>query len=112
MRKLLFIFLVFIGISASAQKSDKESYIKKESIGGNLDFEKKVEAQYSEMTSIPFGDMTFSKKDFALLLWAVSVRNLGIDSFDQTVKLWQEIYKRNLTDTEKKALKTGFNAKF
>jgi hypothetical protein len=114
MKKIFFIFLIFIGISVSAQQTDKENYIKKESIGGKLDFTKKVEAQYKDAPFIRFGDsnILYNKKDFAILLWAANVRNLGIESFDQAVKIWEEIYKRTLTDPEKKALKAGFEAKF
>ena len=112
MKKILFTFLIFIGISTSAQQSDKENYIKKESIGGKLDFTKKVDEKYKDSPMIVFGDTAYNKKDFAILLWATNVRNLGIESFDQTAKLWEEIYKKNLTDPEKKALKAGFEAKF
>ncbi|MDF2931880.1 MAG: hypothetical protein K0R36_1211 [Chryseobacterium sp.] len=112
MKKTLFIFLILIGISASAQQTDKENYIKKESIGGKLDFTKKVEEKYTDSPMIAFGNTIYNKKDFAILLWGANVRNLGIESFDQTAKLWEEIYKKSLTEPEKKALKTGFEAKF
>ena len=112
MKKILFTFLIFIGISISAQQTDIQSYIKKESIGGKLDFTKKVDEKYKDTPMIVFGDTAYNKKDFAILLWAANVRNLGIESFDQAVKIWEEIYKKSLTDPEKKALKTGFEAKF
>jgi hypothetical protein len=112
MKKILFIFLIFIGISASAQKADQENYIKKESIGGKLDFTKKVDEKYKDNPMIVFGDKAYNKKDFAILLWAANVRNLGVESFEQAAKIWEEIHKRSLTEPEKKVLKTGFEAKF
>ena len=104
--------MILIGIFASAQNSEKENYIKRESIGGKLDFNKKVEAQYSNAPSIRFGDTLYNKKDFAILLWAANVRNLEIESFEHAAKIWEEIYKRSLTEPERKAMKTGFEAKF
>ncbi len=112
MKNIFFALLIFLGISISAQQTDKESYIKKESIGGKLDFTKSIEEKYREAPFIKFGDTLYNKKDFTILLWAANVRNLGIESFDQALKIWEEIYKRSLTDPEKKALKIGFEAKF
>ncbi|MCY0978372.1 hypothetical protein PGH12_03130 [Chryseobacterium wangxinyae] len=112
MRSTFFILLIFIGISAMAQQSDKEAYIKKESIGGKLDFTKKVDAKYKDNALITFGDTAYNKKDFAILLWAANVRNLDVNSVDQAINIWEQIYKRSLTDPEKKALHTGFEAKF
>jgi len=112
MQRIFLVFLIFMGMSISAQQTDKENYIKKESIGGKLDFTKSVEEKYKEAPFIKFGDTLYNKKDFAVLLWASNVRNLGIESIDRAEKLWEEVYKRNLTGPEKKALKTGFEAKF
>jgi len=112
MKNLFFTLLMFLSVSISAQQTDKENYIKKESIGGKLDFTKSVEEKYKEAPFIKFGDTLYNKKDFAVLLWASNVRNLGVESIDRAEKLWEEVYKRNLTDPEKKALKTGFEAKF
>lgn len=95
-----------------AQQTDKEAYVKKESIGGKLDFTKRIDEKYGNEMSIPFGKEHFSKKDYAILLWAANVRTAGIESFDQAVKIWEETYKRSLTEPETKALKTGFEAKF
>lgn len=112
MKKLLLSLLVSMSVFTFAQQTDKENYIKKESIGGKLDFAKKVEEKYKDTPMIVFGDAAYNKKDFAILLWAANVRNSGIESFDQAVKIWEEIYKRSLSDPEKKALKAGFEAKF
>jgi len=112
MKKLLLILLVSTSVFTFAQQTNKEAYIKKESIGGKLDFSKRIEEKYRNETSIPFGKEHFSKKDYAILLWAANVRTLGVESFDIVVKLWEEVNKRNLSETEKNALKTGFDAKF
>lgn len=112
MKKLLLILLVSTSVFTFAQQNDKEAYIKKESIGGKLDFTKRIEEKYKDAPFIRFGDTLYNKKDFAILFWAANVRALGIESFDQAAKIWEETYKRSLTELETKALKTGFEAKF
>lgn len=112
MKKLLFVLLVNTCVFTFAQQTDKEAYIKKESIGGKLDFTKRIEEKYKDAPLIKFGDTLFNKKDFAILLWAANVRTAGVESLDVAEKLWEEINKRNLSDVEKKAFKTGFEAKF
>lgn len=111
MKKILFTLLIFTGIFSFAQQADVENYIKKESIGGKLDFTKNVEREYAT-PFIRFGDTIYNKKDFTILLWAAKVRALGIESLDKTIILWENINRRSLTDPEKKALKTGFESKF
>lgn len=112
MKKLLLFLLISASISIFAQHNDNEAYIKKESTGGKFDFTKRIEEKYRDETSISFGKEQFSKKDYAILLWAANVRTAGIQSFDQATKLWEDINKRTLTEAEKKALKTGFEAQF
>ncbi len=112
MRKLVLAALIFIGVQNFAQNIDKDAYIKKESIGGKLDFSKKIEQQYRDTPLIRFGETDYSKKEYAILLWGANVRTSGIESFEYASKIWEEINRRSLTDPEKKALKTGFEAKF
>lgn len=112
MKKLLFIIFISTSIFTFAQQADKEAYIKKESIGGKLDFSKRIEEKYSDAPFIKFGETLYNKKDFTVLIWAANVRTVGVESFDQAAKLWEEINKRSLTEAERKALKTGFEAKF
>lgn len=100
------------GILGFAQENSNDSYIRKESIGGKLDFSKTIEEKYRDTAQINFGDTTFSKKEYAVLLWGANVRTLGIESLENAAKLWEDINRRSLTDPERKALKTGFEAKF
>lgn len=112
MKNILSVIFILTGIVGFAQQNSKDSYIKKESVGGKLDFSKRIEEKYSNSTQINFVDTTFSKKEYAVLLWGANVRTLGIESLENASKLWEEINRRILTDSEKKALKTGFEAKF
>lgn len=111
MKNLIFIISLLVGMFCQAQKQDIKAYIKTESIGGKLDFSKAVDKEYAT-SLIRFGDTMYNKKDFTILLWGAKVSALGIDSLDETFRLWEEINQRALTEPEKKALKTGFEAKF
>jgi hypothetical protein len=88
---------------------DPVEYIKKETIGGNLDFNKVLEAE--KQSFFLSNGVLYSKKDFAIYLWGKKVNTLGISSSKKAVKLWEEINNRPLTAPEKKALVSGFEIK-
>lgn len=88
---------------------DPMEYIRKETIGGKLDFNKLLEKEQRPM--FLFDGVAYSKKDFAIYLWGKKVKMLGISSSTKAVQLWEEIYSRNLTDPEKKALVSGYESK-
>jgi hypothetical protein len=88
---------------------DQEEYIKKESIGGKLDFNKALE---NEKTPFFLHDgIAYNKKDFAIYLWGKKVRMLGISSAKKATRLWEEVNNKELTTPEKKALEKGFDSK-
>lgn len=82
-------------------------YIKKESIGGKLDFAKSLEKQ--SQSSYQINDVTYSKKEYAIYLWGKKVKQLQIKPVETATDLWQEIYKNKLSTSEKKALLAGYN---
>ncbi len=88
---------------------DPVAYIKRETIGGKLDFNRVLENEQQSL--LVYDGVAYSKKDFAIYLWGKKVRSLGISSVKNAIKLWEEINKRALTEPEKKALTTGFNSK-
>lgn len=88
---------------------DPVEYIKKETIGGNLDFNKVLENEQQSL--FMYEGIAYNKKDFAIFLWGKKVKTLGIESSKKATKLWEEIYEKSLTDPEKKALTNGFNSK-
>jgi hypothetical protein len=88
---------------------DPVEYIKKETIGGKLDFNKVLEAE--NQSFFLYDGIAYNKKDFAIYLWGKKVKILGISSSKKAVKLWEEINDRTLTSSEKKALVNGFNSK-
>jgi len=87
MKNLFVLFLIFCASFCFAQKEDLRKVIKEESINGALDFSKMVEEKYSSAPFIRFGNTLYNKKDFAILLWGAKVKNLGIESLDETIKL-------------------------
>lgn len=86
-----------------------EDYIKKETIGGKLDFNKLLENEPS--TLFLFDGVAYNKKDFGIFLWGKKVRILGITSSKRATVLWEEINNRPLTKPEKKSLERGFDSK-
>jgi hypothetical protein len=96
-------------ITQVQQIDDPVAYIKKETIGGKLDFNKQLETQ--NQTMFVYEGVGYNKKDFAIYLWGRAVKALKIDSPKQAAKLWEEINNRSLTSSEKKALARGFNSK-
>jgi hypothetical protein len=111
---LLILLTVFAltnvsGQTSQQETSDPEAYIRKESIGGKLDFYKLLENE-KEGFLIQEGGVAYNKKDFAIYLWGKKVKQLGIRSSKKAAKLWEEIQKRELTDPEKKALIAGYDS--
>ncbi len=88
---------------------DPVEYIKKETVGGKLDFNRFLEKE--EQSFFMYDGIAYNKKDFAIYLWGKKVKILGIGSSKKATKLWEEIYNRKLTDPEKKALTSGFDSK-
>ena len=87
---------------------DPVAYIKKESIGGKMDFVKSLEKE-SQSTYL-INEVTYNKKDFAIYSWGKKVKQLQIKTAEEASDLWQEIYKRKLSSKEKKALTEGYNS--
>jgi hypothetical protein len=88
---------------------DPVEYIKKETIGGKLDFNKVLEKETQAL--FLYDGVAYNKKDFAIYLWGKKVKLLGIKSSKKATKLWEEINNRSLTDPERKALVSGFDSK-
>jgi hypothetical protein len=100
-----------VGLAQNGNETikDPEEYIKKETIGGKLDFNKALEEEKQAM--FMYDGIMYNKKDFAIYLWGKKVKTLGISSSKKAVKLWEEINNRELLSPEKKALEKGFESK-
>jgi hypothetical protein len=96
-------------ISGGEEIKDPVEYIKKETIGGKLDFNKVLENE--KQSFFVYDGIAYNKKDFAIYLWGKKVKMIGIKSSKKAILLWEEINKRTLTEPEKKALNSGFNSK-
>ena len=44
---------------------------------------------------------------YSIATWTYAVKDLGIEKKDEIIKLWEEIYKRKMTEDEKKAVDLG-----
>lgn len=87
-------------LSPEEEIKDPVEYIKKETTGGKLDFNKVLEAE--NQSFFLYDGVMYSKKDFAIYLWGRKVKMLGISSSKEAVKLWEGINNRTLTGPEKK----------
>lgn len=81
-------------------------YIKEETIGGELDFNKVLEKE--EQAFFLHDSVAYNKKDFAFYLWGKKVKMLGLKSSDEAIKIYEEVADKQLTDPEKKAITNGF----
>src|SRR5256885_228588 len=84
-------------LSADTVKNidNPEEYIRKETIGGKLDFNKVLE---NENSSLFLCDgFAYNKKDFTIFLWGKKVKLLGVSSAKKATQLWEEINNRELT---------------
>jgi hypothetical protein len=96
-----------ISISRNHKEGNISEYIRKESVGGTLDFKKSLEKD--EHVFFLYGSYAYNKKDFSIFLWGKKVKTLGLASSEKAIKLWQEIYIRQLTAPEERALVRGFD---
>jgi hypothetical protein len=96
-------------ISGEEEIKDPVEYIKKETIGGKLDYNKVLEKENQSL--FVYDGLAYNKKDFAIYLWGKKVKMVGIKSSGKAIKLWEEINNITLTEPERKALSSGFNSK-
>ena len=84
---------------------DRIEYIKKETIGGKLDY-RSVLSNPDQV--VDHKGVRFNKNDYYVFLWGESVGELGIESYDKAAKLWEEIHAHKLTSPQRTALRIGF----
>jgi predicted transcriptional regulator YdeE len=120
-KSLLFIILFLIVNAAFSQSEIKKDstlnskieekekienpkeYIKKETIGGKLDFSKLY---------VGYGAKNAQHKAYlySIATWTYAVKDLGIRKEKDIIKLWEEIYKRKMKKDEKKAIELGLKS--
>jgi hypothetical protein len=109
--------LVVIATVIFAQNPGKEKdkiaatieYIKRETIGGKLDFTSVLKEP--DYLPIDHNGTRFNKKDYYVFLWGQAVGDLGLESTEKAVTLWEEIHAKKLTWPQRTALKIGFEKK-
>ena len=114
MKHLIFtlVLIISVMVCVAGKSSDPPiEYIKKESVGGSLDFMKILEQEGKAQKLIPYKGSVYSSNDYAIIRWAEEVNTLGIKSFKEATELWQFIYQRELFEDEIKIFKKGFKMK-
>ncbi len=81
-------------------------YIKKETIGGKLDFAKTLP---TNTTHFQVGTKIYGRQSMALYNWGSAVHKLKVKTPDHAVQLYEEIKGVELNEKEKEALTHGFN---
>ena len=89
--------------------ADTIEYIKRETIGGKLDFTSVLKEP--GFLPIDHNGVRFNRNDYHVFLWGQAVRDLGLESSDKSAKLWEEIHGKKLTGPQRTALKIGFDKK-
>jgi hypothetical protein len=75
-------------------------YIKKETIGGKLDYSK-LYVGYGEKNA------EYKAYLYSIATWTYAVKDLGIKKKEEILKLWEEIHKRKMKNDEKLAVDLG-----
>ena len=90
-------------IEEKEKTENPKEYIRKETIGGKLDFSKLY---------VGYGAKNAQHKAYlySIATWTYAVKNLGIKSKKDIIKLWEEIYKRKMKKDEKKAIELGLKS--
>ena len=104
---LIFITIGNYVFSQEIQQTPIE-YIRAESVGGKLDFNKKLEEEGQANKLLLFDGVAYSSKGYSLILWGQAVKRLGIPTFKEASELWEEVYKTELSKSDLKALKKGY----
>jgi hypothetical protein len=103
----------FAQINESDKIYDPIEYIKKETVGGKLDFDSVLVRNHKDITTINgfflYDGFAYNKKDYAIFLWGQAVKRIGVSTSKKATKLWEEIKGRSMTSPEKKALIRGFD---
>jgi hypothetical protein len=111
------VIIIAITTIVFAQKPDREKsnvadtveYIRKETIGGKLDFSSVLKSPGVVITHT--NGIRFNKNDYYVFLWGQAVGELGVESSDKAARLWEEIHGKKLTGPQRTALKGGFEKK-
>lgn len=85
------------------------AYIKKETLGGKLDFRSVLNDSVSAV--VYHKGVGFNKNDYYVFLWGQAVSDSLLPSSEYGARLWEEIHDQKLTMPQKTALVIGFEKK-
>jgi len=109
--------LIIITTVMFAQNLDKEKgkatdtieYIKRETLGGKLDFRSVLESPGEVITHD--SGVRFNKNDYYVFLWGEAVSDMGLGPTSSASNLWEHIHGKKLTGPQRTALKIGYEKK-
>ncbi|GAB2968623.1 hypothetical protein GCM10027048_44400 [Hymenobacter coalescens] len=85
-----------------------EDFVRHETKGGELDFDKILAAK-KQTVFLHDGNM-YSKREYALVLWGMRVKALGLPSAERACAVYALASNRTLSPAEKRALTNGFES--
>jgi hypothetical protein len=93
---------------ASPVPANIEDYVRSQTKGGELDFDKLLATKKQTMF-LHDGGM-YNKHQYALVLWGMRVKALGIASAERACAVYAQASNRPLSAADKQALVSGFDS--
>lgn len=87
------------------------AYLRRESLGGKLDFEKSLANTAAANEVFNHEGMALSRSEYAAYLWGQAAAQLGVKSMAEAKLLWVELYQKPLLPEIETALGQGFKTK-
>ncbi|OON70230.1 hypothetical protein [Hymenobacter sp. CRA2] len=94
--------------AAAPVPANIEAYVRSQTKGGELDFTKFLAPK--KQTVFLHGGNMYSKRDYALVLWGMRVKALGLASAERACAVYTAATNHALTPAEKQALVSGFES--
>ncbi|AYA36614.1 hypothetical protein D3Y59_05810 [Hymenobacter oligotrophus] len=95
--------------AANPSPADVEAFIKAQTAkGGELDFAQML-ANRKQSMFLHQGAM-YNKQEYALVLWGMRVKALGVATADKACALYAAANNRPISSAEKQALTSGFDS--
>lgn len=106
MKKLIlgFFLIALSSFSFGQEITQKQiDFIKKESVGGKLDFSKDLENGKLYLVD----GIAYNKNTYSVFLWGKAISKMGVRKSKTAISLWEEIANKQINKSEKKALNKG-----
>ena len=88
--------------------ADQYTYVRLQTVkGGNLDFESKLDPT----KLVIINDVAYNPRAAGLYAWARFIKKLGVPDKEKAIALYEEVSSVTLRDSQRQAIRNGFDAK-